>query len=112
MVQTGPERAVNQRFFEEGSWMPKRNYEQALRAMQAGVEMELTAEPSRAAPQPLQVQINAGKCDITALVTLLIEKGVITEEEYGKAVTVQMNIEADGYEERLSERYGRTIKLR
>jgi hypothetical protein len=92
--------------------MPKRTYREALHAMQTGVAMELESDPRGGTPKHLRVGVNAAMSDHAALARLLIRKGVISEEEYAEAVRVEMNDMADGYEEKLSERYGRPIKLK
>jgi hypothetical protein len=47
-------------------------------------------------------------CDGSALAKLLMAKGVITEEEYAKAIADEMEAEKARYEKRLSEHFSKT----
>lgn len=93
------------------------NYEARLHAMQSGVEMD---NDVRFAPgdegysddlKHLRVGINSAKCDHTALVRLLISKGIITSFEYNGAILNEMDREVARYEEMLSKKLGKEIKL-
>ena len=89
----------------------KGRHHAAAHAMQSGVAMEMHIDPAPTNPKHLRVGINAAMSDLGAMATLLIEKGVFTHEEYTKALADAMEAEKAAYERRLSEHYGRSIKL-
>ena len=84
------------------------SYADAVHAMQTGVAYEMSNyRPSSAtdpdlatSPKHLRVGINSALCDNAALARLLVDKGIITEEEYAEAVRIEMCREVDRYEER------------
>jgi hypothetical protein len=82
-----------------------------LHRMQAGVAMRQHLDPMDGTPKYLRVGINTAKVEHGALVKLLVQKGLITDEEYLTAIADATEAEADQYEQELSERLGRTIKL-
>src|SRR5690349_12349124 len=86
-------------------------YHELAHAMQSGVAWELQRDPTPGTPKHLRVGVNVALCDHSALVKLLIAKGLITEQEYWTAVVAEMAAEVQRYEERLSQTYGRTIRL-
>lgn len=71
-------------------------------AMQAGVALLMHKDPTETSPKHLRVGINVALSDQGALVKLLIDKGLITEDEYGDAIVAGMQREVDGYVERLT----------
>lgn len=79
--------------------------------MQSGVAFEQGFDPSDGSPKHLRVGINAAMSDHGGLVRLLIEKGLISEDEYTKAIADEMEREKERYEARLSEHYGKKITL-
>jgi hypothetical protein len=80
-------------------------YHAALHAMQSGVAMEME-QPGNASASPkhLRVGVNAALCDGSGLAKLLMAKGLITLEEYAKAIADEMEAEKARYEQRLTER--------
>ena len=87
-------------------------YVAAAHAMQSGVAAEMGVNPAPTEPKHLRVGVNSALVDNAALATLLIEKGVITREEYVEAVTAEMEAEAKRYEEHLTELLGKPVTLR
>lgn len=80
--------------------------------MQSGVAMEMNFHPQPTEPKHLRVGVNSAMCDHAALVRLLIEKGVVSEDEYIKVVADEMEREAECYQQRIQEHYGHSgIKL-
>jgi len=77
-------------------------------AMQAGVALEMNyPEMSHATdPKHLRVGVNVAMVDHSALVTLLLDKGLLTEAEYYDALIVAMEKEVRLYEQRISEHLG------
>lgn len=85
-------------------------YFAAAKKMQCGVEF--TMDPAEVGPKSLRVGINSAMSDQAGLVKLLIEKGVITEEEYIRAIAGAMENEAERYQKKLEAKYpGKKIEL-
>ena len=81
---------------------------QLSHAMQTGVAYEIEKTPSNSATSPkhLRTGVNAAMVEHAALVELLVEKGIITLEEFLERNCAKMQEEVDKYEERLSKAYG------
>jgi hypothetical protein len=89
-------------------------YPEAMQAVQTGIAYEIELEGEAGAgcsPKHLRVGISSGAVSQAAIASLLIEKGIITLDEYMTALTVVANKEAKCYEEILSKKLGREIKL-
>ncbi len=95
--------------------MSKQDRERYIReahAMQSGVAMQISAHESPdTSPKHLRVGINSALVDSGALAQLLIDKGVISADEYEKAMADGMQREADAYRKRLSARHGVEVDL-
>jgi hypothetical protein len=75
-------------------------YRDAYHAVQSGVAFEMAHGNNKAAePKHLRVGINGAMCDHTALVRLLVSKGILTREEYTEAIADEMEREQRRYEE-------------
>ena len=74
-------------------------YTRALHAMQSGVALEMNKNDSHE-PKHLRVGINSAHVSQLGLINLLIEKGIVTKEEYYKAQADAMEEEVKIYEER------------
>ena len=88
--------------------MTKLTYEQALHGMQSGVAYEHSNGSPDGSPKHLRVGINSAQVNNAALARLLIDKGIITMDEYVEAVRVEMVHELERYEARA----GGVIKFR
>jgi hypothetical protein len=75
-------------------------YTAATHAMQTGVALEMQQRTAPTELKHLRVGVNAAMCDHTALVKILIKKGVLTQDEYEKAIADEMELEVKRYEER------------
>lgn len=94
--------------FEDGL----QRYEAAGHAIQSGVKFEQEVLGSQdGAPKHLRTGLNLRACDHSALVRLLISKGVITDEEYVEAMAAEAEVEVRRYEERLSRATGKQVHL-
>lgn len=80
-------------------------------AMQSGVAMEMNYHPNPTSPKHLRVGVNSAMVEHAALVRLLVSKGIITDEEYCKALRDGMKEEVSVYQKRLSEHFGREVTL-
>ena len=76
-------------------------YFNAAHAMQSGVAAWRNIDDSETNPKHLRVGVNSAMVNNLAVATLLIEKGVFTEEEYEHALAIAMEKEVEGYETRL-----------
>jgi len=83
----------------------------AAHAMQSGVAAKMGYDKSETDPKHLRVGINSAMRDQASLVRLLIDKGVIEETEYEKAIADGMEEEVRGYEKELSDHYKRPVSL-
>lgn len=86
-------------------------YIKAGHAIQSGVAVEIEQGSSDTEPKHLRVGINLSKTDMAGLVKLLIAKGILTEEEYLEAITLEAEQEVTRYEERISQILGGEIHL-
>lgn len=82
----------------------RERYRQAAHAMQSGVAFKKDKKDQE--PKHLRVGVNAAMVDHSALVHLLIEKGVITEAEYTKRAADAMEREAADLAEIVSRECG------
>lgn len=79
-------------------------------AVQSGVAAELTIN-SAATPKQLRTGLDIGKAEYGALVALLVEKSLITEEEWSEKVLYFLRLEKKSYEDRLTAHYGKSVTL-
>lgn len=84
-------------------------YMNAAHAMQSGVAY--MADPDDASPKHTRVGINSALVNSDGLATLLIAKGIITQEEYSTAMADAMEREVQRYTEECSDKAGRPVKL-
>jgi elongation factor P hydroxylase len=89
----------------------KEDYMNAMHAMQTGVSYTLSIDPTEGDVKHIRVGINSALCSASALVYLLIEKGIITEEEYFTKLIELTKNDVKDYEKKLSEHYGTEVKL-
>lgn len=78
------------------------SYEEALHGVQTGVLYEIETDARGGAggttPKHLRLGVNSAMVETSVIVALLIEKGVITEEEFREALRLGMNQELMRYE--------------
>jgi hypothetical protein len=86
-------------------------YLSAAHAMQSGVAAKMERDPSETTPKHLRTGINSSMVENSALVKLLVGKGILTEEEWAEALADGMEAEVQLYEKWLSEKLGATITL-
>ena len=86
-------------------------YMAAAHGMQSGVAMKMNFDPADTTPKHLRTGVNASMSDLGGLAKLLIDKGLITEEEYFSAVADAMERERDTYQQEISEHFGRPVNL-
>lgn len=94
-------------------------YTAALHGMQSGVKMrqeleerDLIPDDKReTGPKHLRAGVNSAMADHGALVKLLIEKGLLTGDEYRAAIVEMMEAERDRYAQELTARMGVRVTL-
>ena len=79
--------------------------------MQTGVATEMGFGSTDTSAKHLRVGVNSSLVNNAAIAKLLIAKGIITMEEYEKAIADEMEAEVKRYEERIAGVYGVKIKL-
>lgn len=89
----------------------RERYAAAAHAMQSGVMQEHANGSDDASPKHLRVGINSAMVETSVILTLLREKGIITELELAKALAEGMEREKAIYEARLTEALGIKINL-
>lgn len=87
----------------------RKRYLHHAHRMQVGVGILVEREPETA--KSVRTGINSAMSDQGGLVTLLIAKGIITEDEYEKAIADAMKREADRVETELREKAGVGVTL-
>lgn len=85
-------------------------YEAAAHAVQSGVAMEMNYNDA-ASPKHLRTGLDMRASDHEGLVTLLMEKGIFTMDEYMKAMADAAEREKARYEARISSYVGKPVTL-
>lgn len=88
-------------------------YEAACHAMQSGVAatMDIQGRDPGTEPKHLRVGINSSMVEHSALVRLLMSKGIISNDEYLKALADGMEEEVKRYEADLYRKTGKQVRL-
>ena len=86
-------------------------YTAAMHAVQSGVAAKMEYDPAETTPKHLRVGVNSALLQNTALLLLLLRKGVIHEDDYWAALADAAEQEKALYESWLSDRTGTTIHL-
>jgi hypothetical protein len=94
-----------------GSAEVAERYQRAAHAMQSGVAAEMAGGSRDTEAKHLRVGVNSALVSQAALVRVLVEKGIITNEEYALAVCEEMEREVKRYEERLTRDRGVKVTL-
>lgn len=93
----------------------KQKYLDLLHAMQSGVAAKMGhdggSRAGEASPEQLRVGVNSAMVGIGALSSLLVEKDIITEDEYYSVLIIHMEAEIKMYEDYLSKIRGRETNL-
>lgn len=88
-----------------------RRYADAMHAVQSGVAAQMEVDGSPTTPKHLRVGVNSALIASSALAELLVQKGIITEDEYFEVLAEGAEAEKALYEKWLSEHYGQSITL-
>ena len=79
-------------------------------AMQSGVAY-MMGKSEECSPKHLRVGVNSAMVEHGALIKLMIDKGIITMDEYEKYLVEFMEREVKSYEDQLGKALGSNIKL-
>lgn len=86
-------------------------YKKVMHAVQSGVASEMQFAPSATTPKHLRVGVNSALIETGAISQLLLDKEIITEEEYLTSIVEFAEREKASYEEILTKHYGKPITL-
>lgn len=84
---------------------------QAAHALQSGVAAEHGIGGQDGTAKHLRVGINMALCQIAGIHRVLVAKGIATDAEIDEAYLTELEAEVARYEQRLSQHYGRPVKL-
>lgn len=84
----------------------QRRYVDALHGMQSGVAMMMNYEPAATEPKHLRVGVNSAIIANSALVSILVAKGLLTEDEWFAALASAAEDERDRYEAAVRDAVG------
>jgi hypothetical protein len=87
------------------------SYEAAAHGVQAAIAFDMSSGKTATLPKHLRVGIDMQKADMLALVCLLIDKGIMTPEEYDEYLRLAANTELHTREQEHA-RIGSSIKFR
>lgn len=88
-----------------------KRYKRAAHAVQSGIAMLLSRGSDIATPKHLRVGIDTCKAEQSAIATLLIKKGIFTEDEYFEALADGMEKEVAFQEQAISDQLGIKVHL-
>lgn len=86
-------------------------YYKLMHAMQSGVALMMNYDKSETSPKHLRVGVNSALIDSSALAKLLIEKKIITEEEFYTALCELAENDVKSYEQKITEITGSNTKI-
>lgn len=86
-------------------------YNSLAHAVQSGVKAKASYTDEETTPVSLRVGVNMAMVDSAALASLLIEKGIISEEEYLSSLEEAARQEVSRYERELSAHHNSNITL-
>lgn len=86
-------------------------YNRLAHAVQTGVMYVLERDPSGASPKHLRTGVNTAKVELGALCKLLIDKGLVTQDEVFGYILDGLRDEIAMYERQLKQQFGAEITL-
>lgn len=86
-------------------------YQEAQRAMRAGVTLRLDSEPVHVNPKSLRIDVNSAMVEHAALVGMLLDGGVFTKLQYFTALAEAMERERDSYRLWANRRFDTTTNV-
>lgn len=94
-----------------------KNQAKLLHAMQTGVRYEIEKTLPNLPPdvqqhlKHLRVGINSAMCEVSAMLWVLVDKGLVTHEEYFLRLNRLLQQEVEMYEAKLTKLYGAKVTL-
>ena len=86
-------------------------YARLMHAMQTGIAVLMNYNPKETEPKHLRVGVNSALLDSSAVVKLLVSKGIITELEYFRELVALVQADLDSYQEQIQKITGTKIVL-
>jgi hypothetical protein len=86
-------------------------YQALMHALQSGVAFDQASGSDDGAPKHLRVGVNSALISNGALISILVKKGILTEEEYMEELVVYTQRDVDYMKMTLKERYGVDVDL-
>jgi hypothetical protein len=88
-------------------------YSKMIRALQAGVAKlrEIEGPDGETSPKALRVATNTNMVEFSALIQLLVDKGVIDPMEYERMLFGMLELEVKKYEKSIASKSGQETKL-
>lgn len=88
-------------------------YLRAAHAMQSGVAAQIGIDPgaSGTSPKSLRVGVNSAMVQTSAILDLLVDKGLVTAKEAEDAIIKGMETEVERYKQELAKATGAEINL-
>jgi len=83
----------------------RQQYFELAHALQSGVAFKIDFDAKDTEPKHLRVGLNMVMCSHTALVKLLISKGLITETEYFHYVVKELRDEINRYRREIADHH-------
>lgn len=87
----------------------KARYYALAHAVQSGVGLRIQTDLKHANPKHLRTGLNMAMCEHGALMQVLLEKGVVTEEEYYTAVMEMLEKEIESYQKWTEKNLGMKV---
>lgn len=84
----------------------EKKYTELAHAVQTGVAFVMEKDGDEVKPKHLRVGINMAMVEHAALASLLIKKGIITDDEYGEALIAELESEVERYTQHVRDLYG------
>lgn len=82
-----------------------------MHAVQTGVKSKMQYDPHETQPAHLRVGVNSAMIEFSALLDVLIEKKILTLEEFEVSLVKWAKKEVETYEKELSDHHGTKITL-
>lgn len=89
----------------------EKKYAKLMHAMQSGVAMLMNYDKKETEPKHLRVGVNSALIDTGAILQLLINKGIITHEEFLEVLCEFAERDVRSYEDKLKQITGGNITL-
>lgn len=88
------------------------SYLEAAHGVQSAIAQSMAEGSRETEPKHLRVGVDLSKSDTYGLATLLMQKGVFTQEEYVEHMRLAANTELARLEKEAFERHGVMVKFR